>query len=124
MGKFSRTLGASLGKIPHMSNPIRSVAVKLALSETIRGGAGFFRRAFGSCLFLWAISANPHVGAQSVMHVPTPSDNKAAPKSELAPEPSSSGTPPTLRIVLALALGAAVVAVVCMPSRKGGGYER
>jgi hypothetical protein len=107
-----------------MSNPIRFVAAKLAFSETLRSGVVFFRRAFWSVLLLWAMFAPPKVGAQNVMHVPTPTDNKPAIKSELAPEPVGSETPPTLRIVIALALGAAVVAVVCIPSRKGGGDER
>lgn len=112
-----------------MNNPIRIVAASLAFSrwafaDAIRDGAGHFRPIFWSALILIALIGVPKVAAQNIMHVPSPSDNKAAPKSELAAEPSGSETPQTLRVVIALALGAAVVAVVCMPSRKGGGDER
>lgn len=99
-------------------------------SGSYRKGVRPRRLAVWSGLLFWggllsgAMFASPQVWAQSVMHVPTSTDSKAAPKSELAPEPTGSETPSTLRIVLALALGAAVVAVVCVPSRKGGGDER
>ncbi len=94
-----------------MSKSIRFVVRKLA--------------PLGFLLTLFCFPEPTLLGQGGVMHVAQPADAKAAgSKSELAPETTTTETPKTLRIVIALLLGAAVVAVVCVPSRKGGGDER
>ncbi len=104
-------MGSSLAKISGMSKSIRFVVRKLAQMG-----------------FLSALLCGPVptlFGQGGVMHVGQPTDAKAAgSKSELVSESTTTETPKTLRIVIALLLGAAVVAVVCVPTRKGGGDER
>jgi|GEM_PF-4359079 hypothetical protein len=56
---------------------------------------------------------------------PSPDGKAGASKSELNVEDAEpASTPPTLRIVFALLLIAGTVAVVVVPSRKGGGDSR
>lgn len=104
-------MGPSIAKIICMSKSIRFVVRKLAL-------LGFL-----SALYCGPL---PNLfGQGGVMNVGQPTDAKGAnSKSELAQETTTTETPKTLRIVIALLLGAAVVAVVCVPTRKGGGDER